>query len=209
VCIGEIIKYLHITTTPTNPNDTDPTTAAAIEASQEVNTSQFIRMKDQLLDLLTERHRDVSTFTRTAVLKVWCSLVEANIVEVSRYNTVVDIALDRMMDKTAAVRKASIQLLTMLLDSNPFSSTLDVEYFKAALVKVEETQSIRMIELREVYNKVNMEEDKERPIELVDEEFLCSASVKDDEKLAEIQLELNRVNTSIVFIAKCTDAVAR
>ncbi|CAM9833238.1 unnamed protein product [Chrysoparadoxa australica] len=81
--------------------------------------------RDKLLDILVERVHDVSSYTRSAVLKVWLGLVEAHALPLDRVLTVAKIAADRLLDKTTGVRKYAVQLLTGLLDNNPYMGSLD------------------------------------------------------------------------------------
>lgn len=83
------------------------------------------KSREALLDILAERVYDVSSFTRAAALKAWVSLVSSSTMPKERLLAVTKLALDRLQDKTVAVRKQSMLLLTTMLENNPFMGSLD------------------------------------------------------------------------------------
>ena len=117
--------------------------------SQEKNIDKLCRVRDALLDLLTERVHDVSPYTRAAVLKVWVFLLEDKAVPVRRINAVVELAVDRLLDKTASVRKQALSVLTSVLDNNPFSGNLNEEAFLSKRKELEVALKERIEILRE------------------------------------------------------------
>jgi condensin complex subunit 1 len=66
--------------------------------------------RSSLLDILRERVRDVSSFTRATALKAWISLVHARSLPVEWYIPVTKLAIDRLNDKTIVVRRQSMQV---------------------------------------------------------------------------------------------------
>ena len=70
----------------------------------------FTRTRDALLTVLTERARDVNSFTRAAVIKAWISLCEKQVLPLARVHSVVMVAIDRLQDKSVIVRRASMQV---------------------------------------------------------------------------------------------------
>ena len=54
------------------------------------------------------------------------TLLEDRSVPVKRITSVVELAVDRLRDKTAAVRRQALCVLTALLENNPFSGDLGV-----------------------------------------------------------------------------------
>ncbi len=89
--------------------------------------------RDALLDVLQERVRDVHAFTRAAVLRAWLHLCEAKALPLERYHAVTAIVIDRLQDKSAITRKAAVQLVTALLERNPFGTSLNPAVFKQQL----------------------------------------------------------------------------
>lgn len=118
------------------------------DRSEVKNLTQLMRTRDSLLDIIVERTHDVSYYTRSAVLKVWISLLESNSVPVRRIGTVGEIAVDRLFDKTASVRKNAVALLTALLENNPFSGNLNVSSFQKRKAELDAACKARVEILR-------------------------------------------------------------
>jgi len=111
--------------------------------------SNISKGRSALLDILTERVRDSSSFTRVAVLKAWATVVESDCLPLERFLPVTSLAISRLQDKTVMVRRSAMQLLTLILENNPYMGCLDpVPYMD----KVKEL---------EVYLKANMPSDIE------------------------------------------------
>jgi condensin complex subunit 1 len=84
-----------------------------------------------MVDILLERARDKSSYTRSKVLQTWANLcVERNLVA--------HVAAGRLEDKAAIVRKGALQLLTTLLQFNPFGPSLRAGPFEATLEQYKE-----------------------------------------------------------------------
>lgn len=114
------------------------------EDSPKFNVQQFARLRDDIIDMLIERTHDVSSYARSAVLKVWITLVESDSLPLVRFGSVAEVGLDRLSDKTATVRKSATQLLTALLESNPFSGSLNVAHFSGLREELERRIKERM-----------------------------------------------------------------
>lgn len=85
-------------------------TTTGEEGHEETNTSNDASTKAALLDLLTERAHDVSSYTRSTVLKVWINLVESQRLPKERVMATTNLALDRLHDKTVLVRRQAMQV---------------------------------------------------------------------------------------------------
>ena len=68
------------------------------------------KSRDTLLDLLLERAYDVSSYTRSTVLKAWILLVQQQGLPKERILPVTTLAMDRLQDKTVMVRKQAMQV---------------------------------------------------------------------------------------------------
>ena len=66
--------------------------------------------RSALLDILTERVRDSSSFTRVAVLKAWATVVECDCLPLERFLPVTALAISRLQDKTVMVRRSAMQV---------------------------------------------------------------------------------------------------
>nr|ATG70746.1 binding [Hesperocyparis bakeri] len=99
------------------------------------NSTHRLRSKQAMLDILLERCRDVSAYTRSRVLQTWAELCEEHSVSIGLWNQVSEIAAGRLEDKAAMVRKSALNLLSTLLQYNPFGPQLRTATFEATLEK--------------------------------------------------------------------------
>lgn len=97
------------------------------------STSVRLRTKQAMLEILLERCRDVSAYTRSRVLQVWAELCEEHSVSIGLWNQVAEVAAGRLEDKSAIVRKSALNLLIMMLQHNPFGPQLRISSFEATL----------------------------------------------------------------------------
>ncbi|XP_015695348.1 condensin complex subunit 1 isoform X1 [Oryza brachyantha] len=97
-----------------------------------------LRSKHAMLEILIERCRDVSAYTRSRVLQVWAELCEENAISIGLWNEVASVASGRLEDKSAIVRKSALQLLITMLQHNPFGPQLRTTTFEATLEKYKE-----------------------------------------------------------------------
>lgn len=103
-----------------------------IEGEQSCKSVR-LRSKQAMLEILLERCRDVSAYTRSRVLQVWAELCEEHSVSIGLWNEVAAIAAGRLEDKSAIVRKSALQLLITMLQHNPFGPQLRLASFEATL----------------------------------------------------------------------------
>ncbi|EJK64552.1 hypothetical protein THAOC_14707 [Thalassiosira oceanica] len=68
------------------------------------------KTRSALFDILCERTRDITSFTRGASLKVLNDLTEKQSVPLDRIMSVTEIAIDRLNDKTVMVRRYAMQV---------------------------------------------------------------------------------------------------
>ncbi|XP_004345622.1 condensin XCAP-D2 chain [Capsaspora owczarzaki ATCC 30864] len=108
------------------------------------NKTDSVRHKrDNFLDVLEERAMDVHAFVRSKTMQVWTYLCESKAIPLSRQRHIVMMATSRLQDKSSAVRKAALSLLTAMLKFNPFGSSLD----QAGLERQRDEQRARLREL--------------------------------------------------------------
>jgi condensin complex subunit 1 len=81
-------------------------------ANGATNTSNvdLSKSRNALLDILSDRVHDVSSFTRGAVMKAWISIVQTGSLPINRLMPVTAIAADRLQDKTVMVRRSAMQV---------------------------------------------------------------------------------------------------
>ncbi|KAJ1401699.1 HEAT repeat associated with sister chromatid cohesion protein [Sesbania bispinosa] len=104
-----------------------------VECGEGSSKSIRLRTKQAMLEILLERCRDVSAYTRSRVLQVWAELCEEYAVSIGLWNEVAEVAAGRLEDKSAMVRKSALNLLIMMLQHNPFGPQLRVASFEATL----------------------------------------------------------------------------
>lgn len=105
-------------------------------ADTEEHRAQQARARDALLDVLQERIFDVHAYVRSAVVKAWIQLVEDGALPLTRIHPVMVLTVDRLHDKAAVVRKMSLQLLTTMLERNPFGADLRPNAFEEELERL-------------------------------------------------------------------------
>lgn len=93
--------------------ETDEESAQPPAPSASANLSKTTR--EQILQYLVAQTHDVSSFTRASVLKAWGRLVTNRALPKGWIQRVTRIALERLSDKTVAVRKQSMQVCDSFL----------------------------------------------------------------------------------------------
>jgi len=68
------------------------------------------KTKDSLFKILLERYADISSYTRSTVLKAWIHIVQNKALPVNKLMPVTGIAIDRLQDKAVIVRRSSMQV---------------------------------------------------------------------------------------------------
>ena len=104
-------------------------------AGNGLSETNRLRSKQAMIDVLIERSRDTTAYTRSRVLQTWAELCEDHAVSIGLWNQVADVAAGRLEDKAAIVRKSALQLLSTLLKYNPFGPQLRTAAFEATLSK--------------------------------------------------------------------------
>lgn len=107
--------------------------ASASEAADAQGAAARLRSKQHLLEILCERIRDQSSFTRKAVLQTWQYLAEHRAIPLGHWQVVTEMAIGRLEDKSSLVRKEALRLLGALMLHNPFGPALPVDRFVASL----------------------------------------------------------------------------
>ena len=92
-----------------------------------------LRTKQHLLDILCERTRDQSSYTRKAVLQTWEQLAQNRAIPLGHWQVVTSIATGRLEDKSSLVRKEAMRLMSCLMLHNPFGPSLPLDKFRASL----------------------------------------------------------------------------
>lgn len=103
------------------------------EGSPHTEMPSDAKSRATLLEILRERVHDVSSFTRSAALKAWIQVVQKNCLPVEWFIQVTEVAIDRLRDKTVLTRRIAMQLLTAILENNPFMGDLNPTRYRAKL----------------------------------------------------------------------------
>ena len=103
------------------------------ENEDQEATIARLRTKQHLLDILCERTRDQSSYTRKAVLQTWEHLAQNRAIPLGHWQVVTSIATGRLEDKSSLVRKEAMRLMSCLMLHNPFGPALPLDKFVASL----------------------------------------------------------------------------
>lgn len=130
--IGHIVEHIGKALKPADPMPT-PTCSNDDSGNSDSSPETLAKSRSALLGILQERAHDISSYTRSAVLKAWIRLAQSGSITVEQVLPVTIMAIDRLQDKTVMVRKQSLQLLTTLLESNPYMGDLDPAPYRQKL----------------------------------------------------------------------------
>jgi condensin complex subunit 1 len=111
-----------------------------LQVREDRDEQSLIQCKS-LFALLEERLRDVNAFVRCKVLSVLGELCRLHAIPVNRRSAIVQLAINRVKDKSSNVRKRAIQLLSEFIKNHPFGvdgGELDLDFFTSRLTHIEE-----------------------------------------------------------------------
>ncbi|XP_052287084.1 condensin complex subunit 1-like isoform X2 [Dreissena polymorpha] len=91
--------------------------------------------RDQFLDHLEDHIHDVHAYVRSKVLQIWLDIVEHKCLPLPHQEQLLQLVMGRLHDKSSAVRKYAIQLITTLLKNNPFAAKLSAEELELSYQK--------------------------------------------------------------------------
>ena len=184
--LGYIIEYIGKALKPNAPEDSPDS-----NIESDTSPGNMEKSRAALLDILQERSRDVSSYTRSAVLKSWIRLAHSSSIPVERILPVTVMAIDRLQDKTVMVRKQSLQvcykmnrtqnmsifsqiemiltqhfsvfqkLLTTLLENNPYMGDLDPKPYRYKLAEMYEFVKKNLPESIQEAHEANINEARE------------------------------------------------
>ncbi|NXA23826.1 CND1 protein, partial [Ibidorhyncha struthersii] len=100
--------------------------------------------RDQFLNMLQAHVCDISGFVRSRVLQLFARIVRCKALPLTKFQSVVSLAVGRLKDKSVVVVKNAIQLLAAFLSNNPFSCKLSCTDLAEPLKKeVQKLQEMR------------------------------------------------------------------
>lgn len=97
------------------------------ELSEENMSEEKKVIRNQLLDKLEDHIYDITSYTRGKTVAVWKRLCECSKIPLSRVDRVVELIVERLMDKATYVRKQAIQFLTVFIKVNQYTLKLSNE----------------------------------------------------------------------------------
>jgi condensin complex subunit 1 len=145
------------------------------------------KTRTALLDLLLERIYDVSSYTRATVLKAWIRLCQTQSIPKERIVVVTRVAMDRLQDKTVVVRKQAMQLLTLLLENNPYQGNLNPEPYRIKLAELYEYIKAHMPPHIAEAKERDADDDDPLATEEIERAALAAAIAEADTMLATIE----------------------
>lgn len=129
--IGKLLLFLHKKVV--EEREEAENSSKSEEERPERPKSNSGRTRDSLLEILLDRVNDVSSYTRSKVMQTWKELADNNSIPVKGFALVCNAAIERLDDKSLIVSKSAIQLLTSLLQNNPFGPHLRLSEFRAKI----------------------------------------------------------------------------
>eukprot|EP01083_Nonionella_stella_P154834 499384_1 len=170
--------------------------ALVLRAFNDVAPEVALKEKEKILDLIEERCMDVTSYTRCKALRTLADLIGEDAIPVNRIASVMRLAVDRLQDRSSTVRKGALQLLTMVVQRNPFGGKLDrevfgpkLEEFKTKIIAIEQERQKRDLEAaRRVVSgsgiQLNFGDEKEKE-DVANGKAEATEEEKVDEKSAE------------------------
>ena len=108
--------------------------------TQEDRSESVKAQTKSLFSALEERFHDVNSFVRSKTLQVCCDLAKSSSIPITKRPRLLELAAERIMDKSSNVRRKAIQLLGDFLKTHPFGvdgGELNLAFFKVRLADIE------------------------------------------------------------------------
>eukprot|EP01138_Halocafeteria_seosinensis_P000945 gb/GECG01000968.1/.p1 GENE.gb/GECG01000968.1/~~gb/GECG01000968.1/.p1 ORF type:complete len:1486 (+),score=236.86 gb/GECG01000968.1/:1-4458(+) len=131
-CLGHVVRNVFSPEELKKHAETDVKQGTEKEQSEEDTSREdsfpghfSVKTRDALIDVVEERFYDIHALTRAAAIRTAYQIVSAKSLPIERWTSLTARAIDRLQDKSSLTRRAALQLLTVLLENNPFSPTLN------------------------------------------------------------------------------------
>ena len=115
-----------------------------------------VKTRDALIDVVEERFYDIHALTRAAAIRTSYQIVTSKALPIERWTSLTAKAVDRLQDKSSLTRRAALQLLTSLLENNPFSPQLDPHVLQRQIADID-------CKLKEANTEDSSQEPSEEP----------------------------------------------
>ncbi|XP_049849167.1 uncharacterized protein LOC126318194 [Schistocerca gregaria] len=97
----------------------------------DASSEEYATLREELFQVLVERFLDVSSYTRAQVIQSWSFFCSERLIEDhERYNMIAHLAVSRLRDKAALVRKFAMRLFCDLLTFNPYHKNLCLSFWE-------------------------------------------------------------------------------
>jgi condensin complex subunit 1 len=169
-------------------------------SDESSNLLDTTKTRTALLDILTERVYDISSYTRASALKAWIRLCQTQSIPKEQIIVVTRLAMDRLQDKTVVVRKQSMQLLTLLLENNPYQGNLNPEPYRMKLAELYEYIKENMPKHIAEAQRSNIENDDVDDIQELERAALAAAIAEADIMMSSSIDDMNEADK--VYCAK-------
>ncbi|RLN53678.1 hypothetical protein BBJ29_008263 [Phytophthora kernoviae] len=165
--------------------------------------------RDQLLTVLEDRTHDINSFARGHVLKMWALLCEEGALPLHVLKNVTLMAVGRLQDKAAVVRRHSIHLLSFLLESNPFMGNLNRDFYMTKRDELTEEMKRKRDEVIAGAEKEMSEAMRGIAIENASEDVpsLSEPAISSEEQAALLEKELQRTVRMLKFYQDAIDFI--
>ena len=109
--LGHIVEHIVKSQEPTEDQSSgDAMEFTIVQKDGESSRLNVEKSMAALLDILEARSHDISSYTRSTVLKTWINLTENGSLPVDRVIPVTVLAIDRLQDKAVMVRKQAMHV---------------------------------------------------------------------------------------------------
>lgn len=154
------------------------------------------RIKDKLLDKLEDHIHDITSYTRSKVLALWCTLLKSGAIPIDRLELITKLIISRLNDKSCYVRKNALHFLAMLLENNPCTMMAKKDILLAMdkaekLKKSLEEKALEMIDKQpDIFSDTSLEKSNDEKSDLNEE--TDGEEVDDEETDVEDEMEDNK-----------------
>lgn len=135
------------------------------ELTGEEKSPEERAIRDEYLEHIYYHIHDINAHVRAKTLGMWTHMKNLGAVPLAWLSPVLKVAIGRLEDKSALVRKASIQLIKSFLERNPFAAKLSLE-------ELETRYNAKHKELSDFRNKMIEESNKMEEVNVKSNEII-------------------------------------
>lgn len=217
--IGYLLVHLKAIHVMDNTDDIVTDNQHHPRGSELTHSKRLCEMKEKLYDILLEHVYDVSSYTRATVMKTWATIIEAQALPTNKLILITELAIDRLQDKTVMVRRSAMQVLTLVLENNPFTESLNPSPYEKKMEEVKRYLIDNLpLSLKEAFLQSTNGLDETNPSErseledatikaLIDDLESSSSGTSDDSSGAEEHSELFKKIKVFQFLQSAIDFI--